>query len=175
MPKKLLKRLMIAEDKLVHNKTLRLISSTIRQHNVWHLNRRSATRAIFIGIFWALVPMPLQTVPATICCILWRANLPLSLALVWLTNPVTLPPVLYATYQLGAFILDTPKVEFELNWEWVMESIPLIWKPLYAGSLIAGFSLACTGYTLVDLIWRWSTIRRWKRRGNLRRIRNGHS
>ena len=164
MPKKLLKRLMIAEDKLVHNKTLRAISSTIREHNVWHLNRRSATRAMFIGLFWAFVPMPLQMVPAALCCILWRANLPLSVALVWLTNPVTMPPVFYVTYRLGAFILDTPPIPFQLEWEWVMESIPQIWKPLYAGSLIAGFCLASAGYTIVDLLWRWTALQRWKKR-----------
>lgn len=130
---------------------------------------------MFIGLFWAMVPMPLQMVPAIFCCIFWRANLPLSIALVWLTNPVTMPPVFYATYRLGCFLLGTPPVTFELEWEWLMNSIPLIWKPLYVGSLLSGTVLATAGYTLIDLLWRWTTVRRWKKRKSKRIGNSRHS
>lgn len=175
MPKKLLKRFMIAEDKLMHNKTLRYVSSSILSHNIWHLNRRSASRAVFIGLFWAFIPMPLQTVPSAFFCILWRANLPVTLALVWLTNPVTMPPILYGAYRIGSFLLGTPPLDFELEWEWVMKSFSQMWQPLLLGSIILSVSFASIGYTAIDLLWRWTTVRRWSKRKQARAEKDAHS
>ncbi len=174
MPKKLLKRFMIPDEKLAEHKTLRYVSSSILGHNVWHLNRRSASRAMFIGLFFAFTPIPLQMIPATFFCIAARANLPLSIALVWITNPVTTPPVLYASYKIGAFILNIPTldIEFHLEWDWLMNSLYTIGKPLLLGSLILSISSASIGYVIVDILWRWATIRRWQHR---RKIRGYHS
>ena len=160
MPKKLLKRFMIAEEKLMHNKALLYVSRSILQHNVWHLNRRSASRAMFIGLFWAFIPIPFQMIPAAILCIFWRANLPLTIALVWLTNPITMPPIFYAAHKIGAYLLGTPPVAFKLTWSWAVT----VWKPLLLGSLIMAITFASMGYTAIDLFWRWTTVNRWKRR-----------
>lgn len=170
MPKKLLKRLMITDARLLENKTLQYVSNSIIQHNVWHLNRRSASRATFIGLFFAFTPMPLQMIPATLFCILARANLPLAIALVWITNPVTTAPILYACYKLGAFILDMPAqdIEFQLDWTWLMDRLYWIGKPLLLGCTVVSLTTSCIGYTVIDILWRWTTIKRWHQRRKTR-------
>lgn len=164
MLKDLLKRFMIAEDKLMHNKMLAYVTASIRQHNVWHLNRRSASRGVFIGLFFAFTPIPFQMVPAAFFCILTRANLPLSVALVWITNPITMPAVAYVAYQIGTLILGTPTLPFHFDWNWVNTNLPHMWRPLILGFFILAVSLSCIGYAIVDILWRWTTIMRWKKR-----------
>jgi hypothetical protein len=174
MPKKMLKRFMIAEEKLMQNNTLRYVSNSILQHNVWHLNRRSAGRAVLIGLFFAFLPIPFQMVPAALFCILLRANLPLSIALVWITNPITTPPILYAAYKIGAFLLGVETIKFHMNFTWVMDSVHLMWKPLLLGCLLMSVSFASIGYTIIDLLWRWTTIKRWNLRRK-KRLKRSHS
>jgi uncharacterized protein (DUF2062 family) len=45
---------------------------------------------------------------AALAAVLLRCNLPLSVALVWLTNPLTVPAIFFIAYQVGALIIDVP-------------------------------------------------------------------
>lgn len=63
--------------------------------------------------------------------ILCRVNLPISVALVWITNPLTMPPMFYAAYYLGAHLLGLPAVDFELpvNWDGLRSVMATIGEP----------------------------------------------
>ena len=65
--------------------------------------QEQVSRGLAIGLFWAFVPMPFQMAPAALFCWLTRANLPLALAGVWISNPFTYVPIFYAAYRVGAF------------------------------------------------------------------------
>src|SRR5690554_8036200 len=82
--------------------------------------------------------MPFQMLAAAFCAIWINANLPLSVALVWISNPLTMPPMFYFNYKLGAWLLDRPVLdfEFELTWHWISHRLVDIGIPLYLGSLI---------------------------------------
>ena len=133
---------------------------------VLHFNRRSASRAVLIGLFCAFIPIPAQMFFAILWCIWWQANLPLSVGIVWLTNPLTIPFIFLATYHFGAFLLGEPTIgfEFEMNWTWLEHQFELVWKPLLLGSLVAGTIFSCIGYAIVDISWRRHTLRKWKNR-----------
>lgn len=70
-----------------------------------HWNEGTVTRGVAIGMFWAFIPMPFQMLPASIFCWLIRGNLPVAVLCVWITNPLTLPPILLLEYRLGDLIL----------------------------------------------------------------------
>ncbi len=166
MPKKLLKRLMPRQDQIMQNQSMQLISSVLQKADVWHFNRRYAARAVLIGVFCAFIPIPLQMLLAAVICIIVKANLPLSVAGVWMTNPLTIAPIFYSTYRLGALILDVPMTEFniELSTAWMQQELSRIWQPLLVGSLLCGVAFSAMAYTLVDFLWRWSTVKKWRLR-----------
>lgn len=67
-----------------------------------------------------------------------RVNLPLSVALVWLTNPLTMPPIFYGTYLVGVAVLGHEKQEFafEPTWQWLQASISSIGPAFYCWLII---------------------------------------
>lgn len=166
MPREFLRRIMPNPDTIKDNKSLRFLGSLIHDANLWHLNRHSVSRAVAVGLFWAVIPMPMQMLAAALLAILVRANLPLSITLVWITNPITMPPIFYSTYKFGAWMLNTPTVSLpdKVTLRWILEITTVHWQPLYLGSLVAGMILAVIGYTTTMLYWRWWVARNWKRR-----------
>lgn len=166
MPRRLFKRYMPSPDSIKGNKSLRFLGTLIHDPNLWHLNRHSVARAMAVGLFWAMIPMPMQMLAAAAVAIPLRANLPISIGLVWLTNPITMPPVFYCNYRLGAWLSDTPTMRMpeHLTLEWMTAELTHLWKPLYLGSLVAGVILAVLGYCLTMLYWRWWVQRSWRKR-----------
>ncbi len=166
MPKKLFKRYLPTPEDLEKQGTLNALGSRIHDPNLWHLNRHTVSRAVAIGLFTAFFPIPGQMVLAACFALFFRANLPLSVILVWISNPITIPPLFYATYKLGAWMLNEPVLElnFEFTLEWLDTWIDLIWEPLLLGCFTAGAFFSVTGYVFVKYFWRWHVIRAWKER-----------
>lgn len=166
MPKRLFKRLAPSADAIRAHRCLRVFGEFIHDPNLWHLNRHAVARAFAIGLFWAFIPVPFQMIFAAGVAILWRANIPLSISLVWVTNPVTLPPLFFATYKLGAWLLGSPAVELpeHLGIQWFLDSLGQIWRPLFVGSLLTALVASGAGYYLIHAFWRWYTIKRYRRR-----------
>lgn len=164
--RKTLKRLVPSSESVLANRCLRIFGEFIHDPNLWHLNRHAVARAFAVGLFWTFIPVPFQMVFAAGVAILWRANVPLSVALVWLTNPVTIPPIFFVTYELGAWLLGSPHVQLpeELTVEWFLGSLGIIWRPLFVGSLITGLVCSLLGYYLIHALWRWHTVRRYRKR-----------
>jgi len=177
MPKHLIKKITPDHDMIRNHKHLQVFGDMLHDPNLWHMNRRSVSGAFAVGLFWALIPVPLQMLAAAAFAIPFRVNLPLSVALVWFTNPLTMPPVFYSNYLLGSWLLNTPeaKTKFEVSMEWFTENMDLIWQPLYFGSLIAGMTLAIIGYISVRLLWRIhliSRIQERKRRSQEKKVQS---
>lgn len=166
MAKKFIKRLMPDHQQIKGNRYLRIFGSVIHDANLWHLNRRSASSAFAIGLFYAFVPVPFQMLLAAGTAILFRANLPLSVGLVWLTNPITMPPIFYLCYRVGLLVLGQPAQEFnfQASWQWITDSLTTIGPAFLTGCAIMGTLASITGYWGINLIWRYSVAKAWKRR-----------
>ncbi len=162
MPKNFIKRYTPDHARIRENKTLnRLFGTLLHDPNLLHLNRRSVSGAFFVGLFMAFMPIPFQMVPAAGAAIIWRVNLPISVALVWVTNPVTIPPMFYFCYKVGQWLLGghIETFTFELSFEWLAERLSEIWEPLLLGSFICGILAATLGYVTVRLLWRWRLVK----------------
>jgi uncharacterized protein (DUF2062 family) len=185
MAKKFVKRYMPDVHKIRHHRHLRFFGTLLHDPNLWHLNRHSVAGAMAVGLFWAFVPMPLQMIPAAAFAIWFRVNLPISVALVWLTNPITMPAVFYFNYKLGTWILRRPvedvafpvsDVKFELSWAWINQEwtwvtheFSSIWQPFLLGSLVVASLSALAGYWGMRAFWRLHVVREWERRRKRRR------
>jgi uncharacterized protein (DUF2062 family) len=156
MPKKFIQRWLPDPRRLRARRSLRLFGRWLDHANLWALNRRSASGACAVGLFWAFIPSPTQMLPAAACAIALRVNLPLSVALVWVANPFTMPPMFYFNYRLGAWLLGAPArpFVFEPSWAWLMQELGAIWPPLLLGSVMAATVAALAGYAGMQAFWR---------------------
>jgi uncharacterized protein (DUF2062 family) len=177
MPKKFIKRYMPDHRTVREHKHLQFLGKFLHEPNLWHLNRRSASGAMAVGLFCAFIPMPFQMVPAAALAILFRVNLPISIALVWITNPVTMPPITYFCYKVGAWVLGTPPQvwTFEPSLAWVQQSMGTLLQPFLLGSFLVASAASVTGYLLVRGLWRLSVVRHDQRKKYERRKRQRES
>jgi uncharacterized protein (DUF2062 family) len=170
MPRRLIKRFMPDHKKIRDHKHLQFLGTLLHDPNILHLNRRSVSSAFSVGLLMAFVPVPFQMVLAAIGAIVVRANLPISVALVWITNPLTMPPIFYFAYKVGTWILQTPlrKVEFVLSTEWLLQELGEIWQPFLLGCFVCGVTFALVGNVSIRLLWRFMVSRSWRRRRQAR-------
>ncbi len=162
MPKKLIRRYLPTPRDLRAYASLRYaLGGRLHDPDVWHLNRRSASGAVAVGLLIAWVPLPVQMVVAALLALLLRVNLPLSVIAVWVSNPLTMGPMYWFAWRLGRWLLDEPYVpiQFEPTFAWLTAEIGMIWQPLGLGCLLLGIASAAFGYVVTRLFWRFHVIR----------------
>lgn len=170
MPKKIIRRFMPDHRKVREHKHLQVFGALLHDPNLWHLNRRSVSGAFAVGLFVAFVPIPLQMVLAAGVAILSRVNLPIAVALVWITNPITIPPMFYSAYKIGAWLTQTPPRSFaiELSMDWMMTELTVIWQPFLLGCFVSGLFSAVVGYLAIRGLWRLHIVSHIRRRRQLK-------
>lgn len=166
MAKKFFKRWLPDPAEFRNRPSLNFLGHLLHDPNLFHLNRHSVSGAFFVGLFVAFLPtlgqMPIAAGAALLC----RVNLPIAVALVWISNPVTMPPIYFACYELGRWVLSMPPAAFsiELSKEWFTHEFTHLWKPLVVGCLISGIFFGGLGYISIQIFWRLHVIRNWKKR-----------
>ena len=170
MPKRLFRKYLPSPDKIRRNRNLRFLGELLGDPNLWHINRHSLAGAAFNGVFCALLPIPLQMVVAAVLAVRFKCNLPLSILLVWFTNPLTYVPVFYFTYRIGAWTLglDVAAPE-QVDFAWLLQQL----VPLWVGSVLSGLVFGLIGYALVKVTWRLAVLRSWQRRQRKRQPPGG--
>ena len=166
MPKRLIKKYMPDHRTIRDHRHLKVFGKLLHNGNLWHFNRRSVSGAFAVGVFCAFIPLPSQMLIAAALAILVQVNLPISVSLVWITNPVTMPPIFYGSYKLGAFMLGQEALtsDYEISAEWLMLQIDCIWQPLILGCFIAGVICALLAYIGIRLLWRLHIVQHIKER-----------
>lgn len=137
--------------------------------SIWHFNRRTVARAFAVGLFSAFIPIPGQMVLAAGLAIIFRANLPVSAALVWVTNPLTFPALFFTAYKFGAWIMQThlETFDFELTLNWLFTELQDRWQPFLVGCFATGALVGALGYISVMIYWRLYVLNVRRRRRRL--------
>ncbi|MCV6605277.1 MAG: DUF2062 domain-containing protein [Porticoccaceae bacterium] len=166
MPRKLIRRWMPDPDKVTRQRGLRWLGPLLEDPNLFHLTRHSVSLAFLVGVFMAFMPIPGQMVVAALLALWLRCNLPISVGLVWITNPLTIPPMFYGTYLVGTLLMGIEPIELtiEMDWEWLKTEGAKIWKPLLVGSLSCGVVFSALSYWGIRLLWRWHVVYNWEKR-----------
>ncbi len=146
------------------------IRNTFAQPMVWHLNRRSVAGGVAVGLFVSWVPVPLQMLLAAVLAAVLRVHVPVSVVMVWFTNPLTFAPLLYAAWRSGSMILGKPVFAEPLSFSTysILDKAGQAWPTLLAGMLFCAALSAVIGFTVTMLVWRIHAIRRWKLRRSRR-------
>jgi len=166
MAKKILRKFLPHPDVIVQNRWIKLLGPRLQEPSLWHINRRSCSLAVALGMFCAFVPVPFQMLLAAIGAILMRVNILVAVPTVWVSNPVTMGPMYYFCYLIGVEILDTPpaKFDFSLSFEWLMNGLAAIWQPFLLGCLVVGVISSLASFALVRLVWNLNIQRHVRKR-----------
>lgn len=150
---------------------LKPFGAMLRHPMYFAVNRRSITGALAIGAFISMLPVPGHTPLAVIAALMTGVNVGVAALAAWINSPLTLVPVFYFEYRLGALLLDIPPQPWpeEVSWEWLQAQIGLMWKPLFLGALVVAPLTAALIWFGVNAVWRWSSGRRLQRRRARRR------
>lgn len=169
MPRHLVRKYLPTPEKIRNNRSLKFLGHALSDPNLWHINRHSLAGAAFNGVFCALLPMPFQMVLAAFLAMGFRWNLPLSIVLVWTTNPLTIIPVFTATWWVGATLLGLDNnAPDTITLEWLLGQV----IPITFGSVLSGLVLGTLAYATVKLLWRYTVIRHWRQRQRRRAARD---
>ncbi len=121
------------------------------------VNRHAVAKGVMVGLFVAFIPMPAQMLAIVLLQPLFRFNLPLAVALVWITNPATMPFIYYVEYKTGGLLLGMDALEpVQLSIEWFRHHFDDIMVPLYTGAFFYSTVSAAAGYYAVQRLWIYS-------------------
>ena len=136
------------------------INKLLHHHYLWHLNKHTTSKAIAIGLFCAMLPIPGQMLVAALIAIWLHANLALAITCVWITNPITMPAIFFFAYQIGSKILESKvkNIQFGSDPSTMLSQIANIWQPLLLGSMIMAIVLSLSSYLLVRITWRFMVL-----------------
>jgi len=146
------------------NINLGWLNKHLQDPSLWKWNKRTIAKAFAIGLFCAFLPMPAHTLLAAILAVLFSANILLSMFMVWVNNPITMGPIYYFTYTLGASIIGIEgDLGFEFSFGYLMNNVGATIIALWVGGLIVSTIAAILGYTTIILIYKYRALKRIKR------------
>ncbi len=163
MLKEKLKKFMPDKQKIINSKSMKIFGDVLHNPNLWHLSKKSIANALAVGLFCAWIPVPFQMILAAGFSIIFQANVALAVGCVWVSNPITIPPMFIFAYKVGAFVLGSPpsEYEFSLSFQWLTSTLQDKWLPFFLGCLICAVASSFIGYMSVKIIWRYDEIRKW--------------
>ncbi|WP_164970052.1 DUF2062 domain-containing protein [Arcobacter sp. CECT 8983] len=162
MPRKKLKKVLPTHEKIQAQRFLKIFGKFLHKRELWSVSRRKVVGGVLIGIFVACLPMPLQMVLSTLLAIYFNVNLPISFALIFISNPITMPPLFYFEYKLGNLILgNTNPVEF--NFHSMYDNFEQIASSLWTGALVFGVFSSVICSIFVNFFWI-ASVKKQRRR-----------
>lgn len=156
-----------------HYRLLRPFAPHLSQPALWRMTRRSVPRGVALGLFVGVLVPIMHTMIAAVLAIPLRANVAIAAAFTLLVNPLTMGPLYYAAYRIGAWELhhDSSLVNPAAAERFSGElSRMLFWihqasGPIALGVLSIAAVAALLGYFGSALVWRsWQTSRMRERR-----------
>jgi uncharacterized protein (DUF2062 family) len=140
---------------LRHRPWWQAITRPIANRSLWIPCRDTVASGLAIGLFFSMMLMPFQMIPAAILAMRFRANVPFAMAACWITNPVTTPAVLFGQFRLGQWLRDSllvpmphfiTKVQFEVPGVGHLNAASFI-----LGMIVSGVVVALCAFPLVHL------------------------
>ena len=128
----------------------------LHDHRLWSIRRKTVVPAFALGIFIACLPFPAHLLEAILAALALRVNIPVAVLSTFIANPLTMGPMYYFNYRVGAALLslEPGPFNFEFSLDWVTHTFVSIWQPMLLGSFLVGAFAALLGFVMLDLLWR---------------------
>jgi uncharacterized protein (DUF2062 family) len=91
--------------KLRHSSAMRWFARHFLDKRVWKPTQHTLSGGMAVGMFITLQLLPIQSPAAVILAAIFRVNIPIAIALCWVSNPVTVPFMAWLEYAIGKWVL----------------------------------------------------------------------
>jgi uncharacterized protein (DUF2062 family) len=125
--------------------------------------------ALFLGLIVAFMPLVgIQTIIVFFIALWFRANLPVIIALQWVSNPLTMGPIYYADYKIGMAMMElfniapepNPLLQPDYDWAhfelWDLGALLDTFPPMMLGGLALGSFLGLVVAVAYKWLAKWS-------------------
>lgn len=144
----------------------------ILHRDCWVLRRRTVALGAAVGAVVCALPLPGQAFIAAALAGALRANVPVAIAISWLSNPFTVAPIIGAALYIGAWVMGQPLPDLNVLFHpgertvaAVLEWLEALWQPLAVGVVVLAIVLGVAAYAAVTMSWRgWILWTRRRRR-----------
>jgi hypothetical protein len=164
-------------ESMERSRMLRPFAPHLSHPALWRMSRKSVPRGVALGLFVGVIIPVMHTAIAAVIAIPLRANVAVTAAFTLVVNPLTIPPIYYAAYRIGAWELNhdatlvNPAAAERFSSElsrflfWIHQAS----GPIAVGVLTLAFASAAIGYAAAAVLWRWrlgNKLRRRRRAGS---------
>lgn len=174
-PKQKLRRYFSNRDAILNSRVGGWLGAHLHDPEIWHFGRRAVAGGVGVGFFLAFVPLPMHMLMALLLALVCRINLPVTVAAVWLANPVTVAPMFMFALKLGGVVtaheIEFSELHFDTTWAGVSAMFSQLWLPLVVGCLLCGVTAGALGNLSVRALWRVHLLLRLHQRRQQRRAR----
>ncbi|MEI6653995.1 MAG: DUF2062 domain-containing protein [Verrucomicrobiota bacterium] len=145
----------LRHPKLRRHTWWRALSRPLFDRNLWIPCRDTVAAGLTFGLFFSVMAMPFQSLPAAVLAMRFRANIPFAVAATWFSNPFTTPAILFGQFRLGQWMRDSlavpmpgflASVQFDVPGVGVLNAASFI-----LGMITSGVLLALCAYPIVYL------------------------
>lgn len=152
--------------RLKSNALLRWFSCHFLNKRVWKPTQHTFSGGMAVGFFVTVQLFPGQMPLAIILAAAFRVNIPIALAVCWLSNPATFVPIGMVEKEIGEWllgILGDPTAAWIASLENQSIARGLAYAHyMYAGGLVAGALLTPVSYIITYALW--ALVARFPRR-----------
>jgi uncharacterized protein (DUF2062 family) len=173
-----LRRHIPTRETVHRHRFLRPFARHLRDPALWRLTNRSVPRAVALGLGVGVIIPVMHLFVAALLAIPLRANVAIAAACTLVVNPLTIPPMYYAAYRIGAWELHHDSVVLNPGTaQQVSGELGrlLFWIHEASGSIALGIvtiavAAAILGYGSAAVIWRVWVTSKWRARRQARRV-----
>lgn len=158
---------------------IRPFAHRVLEPSLWRFTRRSVPRGVALGIIVGIFLMipGVQVAGAALLALPCRANVPVAMAMTFLSNPVTTPIILYSAIVTGnrfvgghvdILTINHMVAESATIGEWAQWLASSAAPALVMGLFVISTILAAIGYLASSMLWRYWVAHKWKLRARNR-------
>ena len=140
------------------------LGSRIHNRDLWRFRRHPVANGLAGGLFFSMLPLPMQGAFAAAAGIARGWNLPAAIVATWVSNPFTYVPMFLAAKGsvMGIYSLFgadpairhlTPSHIKDLDWAGFWNLATHAGPELLLGYVIVGLACAAVGYAVVHSFW----------------------
>lgn len=171
MPRRFFRKFAFKHHDLTGKWFLAPFQPLLHDRRLWGIRRRTVIPAFSLGLFIAFLPFPGHVLVAVLVAVLLRVNIPVAALSTFACNPLTVYPMYFFAYNLGASLLGVAEqpFHFEFSYAWLANTFVTIWQPFLLGCFLLGAVAALVGHVGLHLLWRSSVGNYKERKRNGRR------